>query len=67
MLGDSYPGYYPAEDERRLAQMISRAENDPEFYAELVRECRNRRALMTPQREASSIRQLVGELEVHQA
>jgi len=65
MLGDSYPGYYPLEDERRLAQLITRAENDPEFYAELVRECRNRRALMTPQREASSVRQLVGEFEAH--
>ncbi len=66
MLGENYPGYYPLEDERRLAQLISRAENDPEFYAELVRECRNRRALMTPQREASSIRQLVGEFEARQ-
>ena len=63
MLGDDYPGYYPLEDERRLAQLISKAENDPEFHAELVRQCRNRRALMTPQREASSVRQLVGEFE----
>lgn len=65
MLGDDYPGYYPLEDERRLAQLISRAESDPDFYAELVRECRRRRALMTPQREASSVRQLVGEFEAH--
>lgn len=64
MLGDDYPGYYPLEDERRLAQLISKAEHDPEFYAELVRQCRNRRALMTPQREASSVRQLVGEFEM---
>jgi len=63
MLGSDYPGYYPLEDERRLAQLISSAENDPEFYAELVRQCRGRRALMTPQREASSVRQLVGEFE----
>jgi putative glycosyltransferase (TIGR04348 family) len=65
MLGDDYPGYYPLEDERKLAQLISLAENDAEFYAELVRECRSRRALMTPQREASSVRQLVGEFEAH--
>lgn len=65
MLGDNYPGYYPLEDERRLAELISRAENDSGFYTELVRECRNRRALMTPQREASSVRQLVGEFEAH--
>lgn len=64
MLGESYPGYYPPEDERRLAQQISRAENDPDFYADLVRECRDRRALMTPQREATSVRQLVAEFEM---
>lgn len=64
MLGENYPGYYPLEDERRLAQLISRAENDPDFYADLVRECRDRRTLMTPQREATSIRQLVGEFEM---
>lgn len=67
MLGERYPGYFPLEDERRLARLISRAENDPEFYAELVRECRNRRALMTPQREASAVRQLVGEFEAYAA
>lgn len=63
MLGDDYPGYYPLEDERRLAQQISRAETDREFYAELLRHCRARRALMTPQREASAVRQLVDEFE----
>jgi Glycosyltransferase len=67
MLGDDYPGYYPLEDERRLAQLISKAENDPAFYAELVRQGRNRRTLMTPQREASSVRQLVGEFEARAA
>lgn len=63
MLGDEYPGYYPLEDERKLAQLISKTENDPVFRAELVRQCRSRRALMTPQREASSVRQLVAEFE----
>lgn len=67
MLGDDYPGYFPLEDERRLAQLISKAENDPEFHAELLSQCRSRRALMTPQREASSVRQLVGEFEAHAA
>jgi putative glycosyltransferase (TIGR04348 family) len=67
MLGENYPGYYPVGDERSLAQLIARAENDPGFYAGLVRECRNRRALMTPGREASSVRQLVAEFEIHSA
>lgn len=67
MLGDEYPGYYPLEDEHTLAQLISKAENDPAYYAELSGQCRSRRALMTPQREASSVRQLVGEFEAHAA
>lgn len=66
MLGDSYPGYYPLEDERQLARLMSRAENEPDFYADLVRECSVRRKLMTPQREASSVRQLVAEFESRQ-
>lgn len=64
MLGENYPGYFQVGDEQRLAQLISRAENDPEFYADLVRECKARRALMVPQREATSVRQLVAEFEM---
>lgn len=63
MLGDDYPGYYPTGDERRLAQALSRAENDPDFYADLIRHCRERRALMTPEREANRVRQLVADFE----
>ncbi len=60
MLGQGYPGYYPLGDERALAQLLTRAENEPAFYAELVRLCRERRKLMTPEREAESLRRLVG-------
>jgi putative glycosyltransferase (TIGR04348 family) len=63
MLGEDYPGYYPVGDGRRLAQLIARAEDDAEFYAELARQCQGRYVMMTPQREASSIRQLVAEFE----
>lgn len=63
MLGEHYPGYYPLGDERGLAQLLARAESDAGFYAELVRQCRERYALMTPEREASSLRQLVAEFE----
>ncbi|MGA7179468.1 MAG: selenoneine biosynthesis selenosugar synthase SenB [Thiobacillaceae bacterium] len=64
MLGDDYPGYFPVGNERRLARMISLAEHDPDFYAELVSQCRERRRLMRPEREASSLRQLIGEFEI---
>jgi putative glycosyltransferase (TIGR04348 family) len=63
MLGEDYPGYYLVGDERGLAQLISRAESDPAFYAELLRLCGKRRALMTPEREAASLRQLVEEVD----
>lgn len=65
MLGDDYQGYYPVGNERRLAQMISMAEHDPDFYASLVSQCRERRHLMRPEREATSLRQLVSEFEIN--
>lgn len=65
MLGRDYAGYYPLGDERGLAQLISRAESDPALYADLLGQCRKRRKLMTPQREASAVRRLAAEYEAH--
>lgn len=63
MLGKGYPGYYPVVEEHQLAEALSKAESDPDFYSDLIRHCRERRALMTPDREATSVRQLVAEFE----
>lgn len=63
MLGEDYPGYFPVGDERRLARLLSMAENDPDFYAALVSHARVRRALMRPELEASRLRQAVAEFE----
>jgi putative glycosyltransferase (TIGR04348 family) len=63
MLGEDYPGYFPVGDERRLAELLSQAENDPDFYAELVSHGRIRRSLMRPEQEASRLRQVVAEFE----
>ncbi|WP_461576409.1 selenoneine biosynthesis selenosugar synthase SenB [Thiobacillus sp.] len=63
MLGEDYPGYFPAGDERRLARLLSLAESDPDFYAGLVSHARSRRALMRPEQEASRLRQVVAEFE----
>ena len=63
MLGEGYPGYFPVGDERRLAELLSMAERDPDFYAELLRHARTRRALMRPEQEASRLRQVVAEFE----
>lgn len=63
MLGENYPGYYPVSDEHRLALALSSAESDPDFYAELIRHCRERRVLMTPEGEATSVRKQVEEFK----
>jgi putative glycosyltransferase (TIGR04348 family) len=35
LLGDSYPGLFPVDDAPALAQLLSRAETDPAFLAQL--------------------------------
>ena len=61
MLGKGYPGYYPVGDEQALAHLLSKAETDADFYAYLQSHCRARRELMTPEKEAAAVRQLVAE------
>jgi putative glycosyltransferase (TIGR04348 family) len=63
MLGEDYPGYFPVGNERQLARLLSRAETDADFYAELVRLGRARRELMRPEQEASRLRQAIAEFE----
>ena len=63
MLGEDYPGYFPVGDERQLATLLSRAETDPDFYADLLSHARQRRGLMRPEQEASRLRQVVAEFE----
>lgn len=63
MLGEDYPGYFPVGDENRLASLMSMAELDPDFYAELLDHARQRRGLMRPEQEASRLRQAVAEFE----
>ena len=63
MLGEDYPGYFPVGDERRLAELMSMAEDDPVFYAELLSHARQRRGLMRPEQEASRLRQAIAEFE----
>ncbi len=63
MLGEDYPGYFAAGDEKGLAALLSRAEDDTAFYADLQRHARQRRGLMRPEQEASRLRQAVAEFE----
>ncbi len=62
MLGEEYPGYYPAGDTEALARLLGRAEADTGFYRELEARCAARRELVAPAREQGSLASLVEEL-----
>ena len=59
MLGDEYPGYFPVGDAEKLAALIQRAANQPDYLASLQRHCDARQFLFSPQRERASVRMLV--------
>jgi putative glycosyltransferase (TIGR04348 family) len=51
ILGASYAGLFPFGSTRALARLLDRAERDRAFLARLRRECRARRALVSPRAE----------------
>jgi putative glycosyltransferase (TIGR04348 family) len=59
LLGDDYPGYYPAGDEQALAKMLQKAENDPTFYQSLENHIKKRGQYVQPQLERISIKSLM--------
>jgi putative glycosyltransferase (TIGR04348 family) len=61
-LGEKYPGFFPVGDTRGLARLLTRAEREPSFLAELVRQTRARRPLFTARAEKSAWRALLAEL-----
>lgn len=61
MLGKAYAGYYPVEDERALAALLSRAETDHAYYQLLKQQCRTRKALVQPGRELNSLKRMLAE------
>ena len=56
LLGGSYPGYFPLEDERALARLITRAASDAAFYGRLRARIRQLRPIVSPQAEARALR-----------
>jgi len=62
ILGRSYPGLFPLGSTEALARLLSRAERDPAFLAELRRRCRARRGVVSPARERAALRRLLAEL-----
>lgn len=55
LLGAGYGGYFPVEDERALARLLSRAATDPRFYRTLKRQVARLRPLVAPQAEARAL------------
>jgi len=56
LLGAGYPGYFPLEDEKALAQLIRRAATDTPFYRRLKRAVKPLRSGVAPQAEARALR-----------
>ncbi len=59
LLGEDYAGYYPARDTEALAALLQRAEAEPAFLRTLAAQCRKRRLLFKPEREAAAWRKLL--------
>jgi putative glycosyltransferase (TIGR04348 family) len=64
MLGDDYPGLFPPGDTAALAELVSRAEGNPQFYAALRAACDRRRPLFDPAMERVAWRDLLAEVGV---
>jgi putative glycosyltransferase (TIGR04348 family) len=62
LLGADYPGYFPAENERALARLITRAATDRAFYRKLKTRITGLRAMVAPQREARALLQALSGL-----
>lgn len=61
MLGEDYPGLFPAGDTRSLAELFSKAERDKDFYEALREACARRRPLFTLEAEVNAWQMLLAE------
>ncbi|WP_323750963.1 selenoneine biosynthesis selenosugar synthase SenB [Marinobacter sp.] len=55
LLGDDYPGYFPVKDDRALADLMARAENDEEFLAALKKKVVKLAETFEPEQERQSL------------
>jgi putative glycosyltransferase (TIGR04348 family) len=62
ILGDDYPGLFPVGDTRALADLLCRAEGEPEYYARLEVWCERLAPLVDPARERAAWAALLEEL-----
>ena len=59
LLGADYPGYYPLGNEHALAQILTRAEKDPEFLGTLEEYCKKLAPKFRPEFESAAWSRLV--------
>jgi putative glycosyltransferase (TIGR04348 family) len=59
MLGEDYPGYFPAGNERALAKLILRAETEPDFYRSLRSHCRARKKKISAAQEKAALKSAI--------
>lgn len=64
ILGDDYPGLFPAGDSQQLAHLLIRAETDPRFLAELKTRVKKLAPLFDPAREEDAWADLISELHL---
>lgn len=64
LLGDDYPGTFPAGDSAALATLLARVDDDVEFWEKLRRAVLARAPLLTPDVEREAWRQLLASLGI---
>lgn len=62
ILGEEYPGYFEVGDTSELAWLMTLAETDQEFFAELKKHCNRLVPLFDAAREEAAWAKLLGEL-----
>jgi glycosyltransferase involved in cell wall biosynthesis len=67
LLGPGYGGYFPVEDERALARLLTRAATYPAFYRRLRKEIAELRAEVAPAAEARALLAALSGLPVRSA
>lgn len=60
LLGEDYPGYYPAADTAALRECLLRAEREPDFLQALHRRCQDRAHAFRPEAEQSALAKVIG-------
>lgn len=64
LLGDDYPGYFQAGDEKALAMILQKTETDASFYQLLEKHIHKRRKYVQPEFELKSIKAVLDRLKI---